>query len=61
MSFKWKELKAEWKRIVWPTKKELAQKTGLVIVFCAVFSAIIGLFDFVFYKLRTLIQGIFVK
>lgn len=61
MSFKWKELKAEWKRIVWPTKKELAQKTGLVIVFCAVFSAIIGVFDLVFYKLRMLIQGIFVK
>ena len=61
MAFKWKELKSEWKRIVWPTKKELAQKTGIVIAFCAVFSALVGACDYVFYQVRTLIQGIFVK
>ncbi len=61
MAFKWKELKGEWKRITWPTKKELAQKTGIVIVFCAVFSALVGLCDYVFYQIRMLIQGLFTK
>ena len=57
--FKFKELKSEWKRIIWPTRKELVQKTGIVIVFCAVFTAITCVFDLAFYKIRTLISGIF--
>lgn len=58
--FKFKELKSEWKKIVWPNKKELAQKTGVVIIVCAVFSAIISVYDLFFYKVRTLIQNIFI-
>ena len=57
--FSWKELRGEWKKIVWPTGKELAQKTVIVIVFCGVCSALVGVCDYVFYKLRMLIQGIF--
>lgn len=59
--FKMKELKSEWKRIVWPTRKDLAKQTGVVIVVCAVCSAIVCVYDFVFYKARTLIQNIFIK
>ncbi len=58
--FKVKELKSEWKKIIWPTKKELAQKTGIVIAVCAVFSVIIGVYDLVFYWARTLIQNLFI-
>ena len=35
-NFSFKELKSEFKKIVWPDKKELAQKTAIVVVFCAV-------------------------
>lgn len=39
-NFSFKELKSEFKKIVWPDKKELAQKTAIVVVFCAVFAVI---------------------
>ena len=51
--FSLKELKSEWKKIVWPGKKELAQKTGIVIIVCAIFTAIISVYDLVFFKIRT--------
>ena len=35
--FSLKELKSEWKKIVWPGKKELAQKTGIVIIVCTTY------------------------
>jgi len=59
-NFSFKELKSEFKRIVWPDKKEVAQKTGIVIAFCAVFTAIICAYDWIFVMLRELITGLFV-
>ena len=59
-NFDFKELKSEFKKVVWPDKKELAQKTSIVVVFCAVFAAIIGVYDWLFVSLRELIQGLFI-
>ncbi len=59
MDFSFKELKSEFKRIVWPDRKELTQKTLIVIVFCAVFSAVISAFDWIFVSIRELITGLF--
>ena len=55
-NFSFKELKSEFKKIVWPDKKELAQKTAIVVVFCAVFAVIIGVYDWLFVSIRELIQ-----
>ncbi|MBQ6238797.1 MAG: preprotein translocase subunit SecE [Firmicutes bacterium] len=57
--FDLKELRSEFRRINWPDPKELAQKSLIVIVFCAVLSLIIGAYDWVFVSLRELIQGLF--
>ena len=59
-NFSFKELKSEFKKIVWPDKKELAQKTAIVVVFCAVFAVIIGVCDWLFVSIRELIQGLFI-
>ena len=59
--FSLKELKSEWKKIVWPGKKELAQKTGIVIIVCAIFTAIISVYDLVFFKIRTLLENLLIK
>ena len=58
-NFSFKELKSEFKKIVWPDKKELAQKTAIV-VFCAVFEVIIGDYAWLFVSIRELIQGLFI-
>ena len=60
LNFSFKELKSEFKKIVWPDKKELAQKTAIVVVFCAVFAVIIGVYDWLFVNIRELIQGLFI-
>ena len=59
-NFSFKELKSEFKKIVWLDKKELAQKTAIVVVFCAVFAVIIGVYDWLFVSIRELIQGLFI-
>lgn len=59
-NFSFKELKSEFKKVVWPDRKELAQKTLIVVVFCAIFSGVIGVYDWLFVSLRELIQGLFI-
>lgn len=58
-NFSLKELKNEFKKIVWPDAKETAQKTGIVLAFCAVFAAVIGVYDWAFVLVREFIQGLF--
>ena len=41
----WKNLKAEFKKIIWPDKKSLGKQTLAVIVITAVLSVIIALLD----------------
>ncbi len=39
---------AELRKVIWPTRKELITYTWVVIVFVAVFAVIVGLYDWVF-------------
>ena len=43
---KWfREMKAELKKVVWPTKKEIVSYTGIVIATCAIFALGFWLID----------------
>ena len=41
----YKRVKTEMKKVVWPTKKEVASYTGVVIVTCAIFALGFWLID----------------
>lgn len=41
----YKGIKTEMKKVVWPTKKELASYTGVVVVTCAIFALGFWLID----------------
>lgn len=43
-----KELKSEFKKIVWPTRKQVFKNTGVVLVFIAITAVIIWLIDWLF-------------
>lgn len=43
-----KELKAEFKKITWPTRDEVVNTTGVVLTTIAFFALILWLFDSVF-------------
>ena len=53
-----KELKAEWKRITWPSKEDFKKATLAVIVFCIIWIAIVTVMD---YGLRSLFEGFIFK
>lgn len=57
--FSFKELKSECKKITWPSAKEIAQKTGIVILVCAIFSVIIGIYDLFFNWIMRKLENIF--
>ena len=59
--FSFKELKSEWKKITWPGAKEVAKKTGIVIVVCAIFSVVIGIYDVCFNWIMRKLDNIFLK
>jgi preprotein translocase subunit SecE len=48
----------ELKRVTWPTRKALLTYTVVVLIALVFFSVIIGLFDFLFLQLITLLAGI---
>lgn len=54
-----KELKSEIKKITWPNKKEIAQKTGITLLVCAIMSVIIGIYDLVFNWIIRRLEDIF--
>jgi len=45
-----KEIKAELKHVVWPSKKQTIQYTVIVIVLSIIIAYFLGLFDFIFLK-----------
>ncbi|MDR1817043.1 MAG: preprotein translocase subunit SecE [Puniceicoccales bacterium] len=48
----WNEIVSEcWTKAVWPTPKELVQSTGVVVVFIALLSACVFVFDFSMHEL----------
>ncbi len=52
-----RQVVAELRKVIWPTRKELITYTWVVIVFVAVVTAIVGLFDLVFTRLALLVFG----
>lgn len=50
-----RELKSEFKRISWPTFKQVKNNTGIVIAFIIILGAFIALVDFIFNWLLTLL------
>lgn len=49
-----RDLKGEMKKVVWPSKKQVVNNTGIVIVFVILASVVIGIMDFVFNSLVAL-------
>ncbi|MDP4013781.1 MAG: preprotein translocase subunit SecE [Candidatus Nanopelagicales bacterium] len=45
-----REIMAELRKVIWPTRKELITYTGVVIVFVLAMAGIVALLDFVFGK-----------
>jgi preprotein translocase subunit SecE len=52
-----REVVAELRKVIWPTRKELLTYTGVVIVFVAVITAIVVGLDYVFAKGALLVFG----
>lgn len=44
---KFKELKSEFKKIIWPDKMTLAKQTGAVVVISVILGGVIALVDFI--------------
>jgi len=40
-----RDMRGELKRVVWPSRKQAINNTGIVLVFMAIMAVIIGLFD----------------
>ena len=53
----WRETIGELHKVVWPTRKEAMRLTWIVIVVVVVMGALLGLLDFGFTKLISLIVG----
>ena len=53
-----RELKAETKRITWPSKEDFKKATLAVIIFCLIWIAMVFAMDFV---LRALFEGVIFK
>jgi len=50
-----KETRAEMNHVNWPSREQTARFTLMVIIVCLVVAALLGLSDFVFSKLLTLL------
>lgn len=48
LSDKWKDLKGEFFKIIWPNRKELAKQTATVILTSAIVGAVIVALDAIF-------------
>ena len=45
-----RQIVAELRKVIWPTRKELVSYTWVVLVFVLIMGTIIGILDFVFAK-----------
>ena len=52
-----RQVVAELKKVVWPTKEQVVTYTGVVIVFVTILALIVATFDFGFTRLVLLIFG----
>jgi preprotein translocase subunit SecE len=46
------EVRAEFTRVIWPTRDDLINSTKVVVVFSVIFSLFIGLFDLILSFVR---------
>ncbi|MGN0467017.1 MAG: preprotein translocase subunit SecE [Lachnospiraceae bacterium] len=55
---KWlKNLQSEFKKIIWPGKKQVAEETGVVVIISIVLGIIIAILDMIFqYGVQLLIR-----
>lgn len=53
----WRETIGELRKVVWPTRKEALHLTWIVIVVIVIMGAVLGLLDFGFTKLISLVVG----
>ncbi len=51
----WRETLGEMRKVTWPTPKEALRLTRIVLMVMAIMSAILGILDFVFSRLITMI------
>jgi preprotein translocase subunit SecE len=51
------EVRAELKRVSWPKRDELTRSTSVVLIMILATALIIGLLDFIFYKLVLISLG----
>ena len=49
---------SELRKVNWPTRKQLMNHTWVVIGICAIFTAIVFVFDMIFISLINLISGL---
>jgi preprotein translocase subunit SecE len=52
-----RQMVAELRKVIWPTRRELITYTWVVIVFVAIMTAIVGVYDLVFTRLVLQIFG----
>ena len=48
LSLFFREVIAELRKVIWPTRKELITYTGVVLVFVLIMAAIVAAYDFIF-------------
>jgi preprotein translocase subunit SecE len=53
-----KKVKAEMEKVAWPTRKDLTNSTGIVLVLVAIVTAFLAIIDFFLYTVITRILGL---
>lgn len=53
-----KDIKAELKKVTWPTKEQLIHNTGVIIVFIIIITIILSLLDVAFAQLFKMLTNI---
>ena len=55
----WDGVKAEWRKIIWPTRDDLVKKTGTVAVVSVILGVIIAILDFLIQNGIDFMLGLF--
>lgn len=53
-----KKVKAELEKVAWPTRKDLVNSTGVVLVLVAIVTVFLGFVDYALYVVITRILGL---
>jgi preprotein translocase subunit SecE len=53
-----RKIKAEMDKVAWPTRKDLTNSTGVVLVLVAIVTVFLGIVDYILYVVITQILGI---